>query len=336
MPLSTSQSDVPTAERPVAEVARQLLSARLDAFWQQLEFVHRDRASRPRDVHQLRVAARRAMAALDLFQPLLARGCESWFRQQLRRIRRSAGKARDVDAIAERLIGEGWSEQAPLLSTPSEVTEADESLESCPQPKADWQARACGADVQAPLFAILARCRERWRRPLEKRAATLVHEETWSQRGAALLSEEGRQASEPFRVFASRRLRPVMRRFFRAADHRLRGADELHALRIRGKKLRYALELCHSSFGDEAWLKCTVALENLQETLGGFTDHAVAAERLDRWARAESGRRRRLMVRLSRDERRTARTAREAFITWWKPSRRRRLRHQCERLLRGD
>lgn len=66
-------------------------------------------AGSPRDiqrVHQLRVATRRAIAAIDAFRDLLPTKRADWFTKQLRRIRRAAGEARDLDVLTDRLTGE--------------------------------------------------------------------------------------------------------------------------------------------------------------------------------------------------------------------------------------
>lgn len=320
MSLSPCHRDVPLAERAVVEVARELLEARLHLVWQQLELVHRDEGKSPREVHQLRVATRRAVAALDLFQPLLLPGLDRWFRKRLRRIRRTAGKARDLDVLAERLVGDAWPAEQP-----------DCEHETHTDPRIVDRA----AKDRARLAEMLTRRKERCRRPLGQLAADLLKLGEWSQPADGLVAGENEDDPESFRSFASRRLRPVVKRFFRAAARRLKKADELHELRIRGKRLRYALELCRPVFAEEAWQPAVSGLEKLQETLGGFTDHVAAADRLDRWARDATMSRRRLLARLSRDERRAARAARAAFVDWWTPSRRRRLRRQCERLLRG-
>ena len=64
-------------------------------------------------------------------------------------------------------------------------------------------------------------------------------------------------------------------------------ADEIHRLRIAGKKLRYALEIFAVALPVATQTGSLDALETLQETLGTFTDHAAAADRFRRWARED-------------------------------------------------
>jgi hypothetical protein len=81
--------------------------------------------------------------------------------------------------------------------------------------------------------------------------------------------------------------------------------------------------------------RCEEALERLQQTLGEFTDHAAAEERLRRWARADgAAAARRTIADLREREADAADRARREFTKWWSPSRRRWLRRKLERTLR--
>lgn len=127
-----------------------------------------------------------------------------------------------------------------------------------------------------------------------------------------------------------------MKAFFRHADRRQRGAKELHRLRIEGKKLRYALEVCGVAFDDRQRSKCLEAVEGLQERLGDFTDHAAAADRFGRWRRQKAARACRTeLSELHRRESKLADDARQAFADWWTPRRRKELRRRLERSLGG-
>jgi CHAD domain-containing protein len=123
--------------------------------------------------------------------------------------------------------------------------------------------------------------------------------------------------------------------FFAKADRKLHNDDEIHALRIEGKKLRYALEIFAPALPARARARCQESLERLQKTLGDFTDHAAAADRFGRWARsADAGPNRDLLVSLRDEEIRQADIARKAFSKWWNPSQRRSLRRRFARTMR--
>src|SRR3954452_6464358 len=54
-------------------------------------------------VHRLRVATRRAAAALKLYRDWLPQKSARWFKKRLRQIRRAAGEARDLDVLIQKL-----------------------------------------------------------------------------------------------------------------------------------------------------------------------------------------------------------------------------------------
>lgn len=288
--------------RPAAMVAARALRKRLDAVWRELPAAGAQAIRDPESVHRLRVATRRAIAALDAFDDLLPRKQVAWFTKQLRRIRRSAGEARDLDVLTGRL-----------------AEDAD----------------SAGSRARRRLVAMLAKQREVSRRPIRIQHERLL-EGAWLDRVEKLVvgAASGRHQLT-FETYARRRFRPLMRRFFSVADRKLRDAEEIHALRIEGKKLRYAMEIFSSVFPPRVRTRCYDALERLQKTLGDFTDHAAAADRFRRLAHDRaSAANRDVLERLLSDEERQADDARRVFAKWWNADRRRALRRQFEHTLR--
>ena len=57
----------------------------------------------PEHIHHLRVWTRRSAAALRLYKRLLPRRRSDWINKQLKRIRRAANDARDLDVLIQRL-----------------------------------------------------------------------------------------------------------------------------------------------------------------------------------------------------------------------------------------
>jgi CHAD domain-containing protein len=286
-------------------VARRTLRTRLDAVWSELRAAAGDRPA-PERVHRLRVAIRRTLAALRAFAGLLPAKRRGWFEKRLRRLRRAAGEARDLDVLAERL-----------------------------QQETGEPPRAPTREARDRLTAMLSRQRTASRAPIRRLHDALVAAD-WHGRTERLLEAVGsRGRDRPFAGFARRRFRPLVEQFCTLADRRLRSAEQLHRLRIEGKKLRYALEIfgCVLPAGSRA--RCAEALERLQETLGEFTDHAAAADRLRRWARSAGwGSQQRTLAVLRAREVARAAAARKAFAAWWNPARRRRLRRALERSVR--
>lgn len=306
MALQSTWLVVEHASTPASQVARRTLRKRLDAVWTELQAAAGDRPDADR-VHRLRVATRRTLAAVDAFSDLLPAKRRDWFAKRLRRLRRAAGEARDLDVLTDRLGREVAGPQSPVA----------------------------GLAARDRLVAMLARRQAASRGPIRQMRDALLAGD-WHGRTERLLDRVGSRGQDrPFADFARRRFRPLVARFFATADHRLRSAAELHRLRIEGKKLRYAMEIFACVFPVREGVRCADALERLQETLGDFTDHAVAADRLRRWGRSAGiGMQHHTLAALHDMEAARADKARKAFAKWWSPARRRRLRRALDRTLR--
>lgn len=301
----------------VATVAEKTLRQRLLAVWTILPRAC-ETAGDPEQVHQLRVATRRALAALKAFDELLPTKRRAWFEKQLRRLRRAAGEARDLDVLTSRLAHDlqGGSARASQAATSS----------------------AAGRKARGRLVAMLSRQRVVSREPIRDRYERLL-EADWTKRTERLLERLGQHSTArrrlTFAAYARRRFRPIVGHFFATADQRMRTAEELHAFRIEGKKIRYILEIFATVFPERVRARCYAALEQLQETLGSFTDHAAAADRFRRWSRDEAAATHQdVLERLRRDEQRLANQARRDFAHWWNGDRRLALRRTFDRTLR--
>jgi CHAD domain-containing protein len=302
---------------PVATVAERTLRKRLLLVWRILPRAC-EPAGDPEQVHQLRVATRRALAALKAFDELLPDKRRAWFEKQLRRLRRAAGEARDLDVLTSRLAHD-------LQGGSSRVSRTA-------------PASAGGQKARGRLVAMLSRQRMVSRQPIRDRYECLL-ESDWAKRTERLLERLGRQAADrrqlTFAAYARRRFRPIVGRFFAAADRRMRTAEELHGFRIEGKKIRYILEIFATVFPERVRSRCYAALEELQETLGDFTDHAAAADRFRRWSREEAAAAHHdLLEKLRRREQQLANRARKNFSKWWDDDRRIALRRTFDRTLR--
>ncbi|MCE9631597.1 MAG: CHAD domain-containing protein [Planctomycetia bacterium] len=295
-------------DAPVDDVAIRTLRKRLEAVWSELSKVCGPRHEAER-IHQLRVATRRTIAAIDAFDDLLPGKVSSWFEKQLRRIRRAAGNARDLDVLTDRLRGK------------SGAVSPGRSL--------------AGNAARRRLIAMLSLKRADSRQPIHEVREKLSAADWHAQVERLLDAVAAGRGHTTFRQYARRRFKPLMRRFFARADRRLRDAEEIHRLRIEGKKLRYALEIFAAVFPERVRVKCEKSLELLQENLGEFTDHAAAADRLERWARQEGAvGERKAIGALRKIEAHQADQARRTFVKWWSPARRRSLRRRFEHTLR--
>jgi len=301
------------AGSPVGTVAARAIRKRLATVWAILPRACEPTGD-PEQVHQLRVATRRALAALEAFETLLSTKRRAWFEKQLRRLRRAAGEARDLDVLTDRLAED-------LEGTGRRMTKRSPSVR--------------GRTARSRLVAMLSRQRVVSRQPIRERYERLL-EADWTARIDALLDGvRGDRADDSFASYARRRFRPLAGHFFAAADRSMRDADELHAFRIEGKKLRYVLEIFATVFPERVRSQCSAALEQLQETLGDFTDHSAAADRFRRWSReAAASAHRDVLERMRKEEQSLADRAHKEFSKWWNDDRRSALRRTFERTLR--
>src|SRR5262249_45981485 len=89
-------------------------------------------------------------------------------------------------------------------------------------------------------------------------------------------NEEGTRLAD----MARPKLARLLQKLSRAAEGDLRDYDHLHQVRIRGKRLRYAIEVLASCFPDVLREQYYPMVEEMQETLGRANDSHVAMGRL--------------------------------------------------------
>jgi CHAD domain-containing protein len=204
-------------------------------------------------VHRLRVSTRRAIAALRLYGDWLPSKRARWLKKRLKKIRRAAGDARDLDVLANRV--EQQLEESKDQVT-SEISKRRES-------------------VQPAIRRIAERClrKQRFARNVNK----LLGDIKWRGR-------KGDQCSGPFRTWARERLTGTADLFFAAMPKRDDDVAALHTFRIQGKALRYSIELLAPAFGLQLRDNLYPVVEELQERLGQINDRATGANRLRTWA----------------------------------------------------
>lgn len=291
-------------EMSARELAARVIRRRLQAVWRELHAACGDRCDSAA-IHRLRVATRRAIAALDAFADRLPARGRRWFRRRLRELRRAAGEARDLDVLFDRLASD----------TP-------------PSP---------GVTARRRLVAMLARQRPAARRPVVAQLERLV-EADWSGRAGRLVGDVAHRGHGPAApAYCRKRMKAMVRRFFDRAARGGRREADLHRLRIDCKRLRYTLEIFAPVLPPAHRDKCQKTLESLQEGLGRYTDHVSVAERLQRWStRPVVAEDRRLLEAMRCAEDAAAERARHGFARWWTRSRRRALRKCFRRALRKD
>jgi CHAD domain-containing protein len=291
-------------EQCVRDLAARTIRRRLESVWRELHAACDDRTDGER-IHRLRIATRRAIAALDAFTDLVPGGGRRWFRRRLRELRRAAGDARDLDVLADRLARDALP--------------------------------AAGNAARRRLVGMLARERPAARQPVLAQRERLV-ESHWSRRVGRLVDRVARgHNGPPSSDYCRKHMKRLVRRFFDRADHKPRRQGDLHRLRIDGKRLRYALEIFSPALPRRPRKKCEKALECLQDCLGRYLDHAAVADRVRRWsARHGAAGDRRLLAAIRHAEDDAADRSRSRFVRWWTQSRRRDLRKSFRRALRKE
>ena len=274
------------------DVAVRTLRNRLDAVLHYLVLAAEKEDSDTEHVHQLRVWSRRAMAALDLYQDSMPRRRRKWIRKQLKRIRRAASDARDCDVLIQRLKGRRSSlgRQRWLESLAAERGEAQQ--------------------------AIIAICN------------SLGRDDRFAQRIDALLDrvsaggeEQSGQALACFADWARERLPVAVGQFFSAVPPDPTDEAALHQFRIRGKELRYAMELLAGAFPEQFRTTLYPTIEALQDRLGEINDLATAKTRLQKKiARADGAADVAAWRRLLTHERAQLDQARRRFWEWCTPT----------------
>jgi triphosphatase len=220
----------------------------------------------PEELHDLRVATRRLRAALVLFSSALPARASA-MREELRWIAGQLGAVRDLDVQLDELTKMGrWSDE--------------------------WEATGIGTGL-AHLRVLLAAERDRAR----ERLLDALDSSRWERLTAALLAlaRQGPSRRVPgAKISAAIAVPPLLDRHHRAmlaAAKRARRtgtARDFHRVRIRAKRLRYAVEFTSPLYGQPA-LHFAKKLTQLQDALGRLQDAEVASSRLFALATAPPG-----------------------------------------------
>ncbi|HSQ57559.1 MAG TPA: CHAD domain-containing protein, partial [Gemmata sp.] len=286
-----------TAETAVADAARAVLAARFEAVRHFLPLAVEKPYQDMEHVHQLRVATRRAGAALRVFRDCLPRRAQKEVKQQSRAIRRAAGDARDWDVF---LLG-------------------------LPRTKAFTAARARPALDYLIGYGMGERSAAQTR--LVETAQEVASE--FAESSATLPDSShpprGDQPAGNFGELAVTRFGELLRAFDETVKANPTEPTALHQLRILGKRARYTLEIFVDCFPPAFRDAVYPAIEEVQELLGVIQDSIVGINRLkelrlrirgtiaEEWPRLQNG-----IEGLSRELRSRITSGRKAFQRWRK------------------
>ena len=204
-------------------------------------------------VHELRVAIRRVRADLRIFAKAFDPNWLNATKQQLRELARVVGEARDLDVIFGRLV------QLVAALPESDQRDAETLLSQLRRDR--------GAALQRVLAALRAR----------DHAAAI---EDLAMIGARRpLAADADDVAIDDLVAATRRQWRRLRKSVRSAEA-LPSAENLHAVRVRAKTLRYSLETLEPVL-DKSARRHAKSLVALQNHLGEMQDAVV----IERWLR---------------------------------------------------
>ncbi len=211
-------------------------------------------------VHQMRVAFRRLRSALKLFRSVIPREASSDLVTELRWLNEWLGPARDWDVFL-------YESLTPLF----QQFPHKRSLSTF-QAKAELIRRGHHRRLQAalnePRYQALLDQFLRW-----------VEEQAWRDHSDF---DQQRRLADPALEFTT----PLLDRAYQRALKKGKAFSELsaeqrHALRIRIKEIRYALDFFASLYPTAAVKLFLGALAQLQDCLGAMNDIAVAQRLLD-------------------------------------------------------
>jgi CHAD domain-containing protein len=222
-------------------------------------------------VHKLRVAARRFRALLSTFKPLAGDPAARHVKAELKWLADELGAARGLDVfIADvwRPAAEGQAEQA--IPAGAELAAGD-AAEGEALALAAFGKALLAAQTQAYARAGVAVDSARFR-ALALEAAAWLEAGGWTT-DIRLEKIRGRPAA----VFAARALDKARRRIRKdGRDLAALSPEDRHHLRIRGKKLRYAVEDLGGLFPGHPKRRerFVAAAKDLQDALGLLNDQA--------------------------------------------------------------
>lgn len=209
-----------------------------------------EQADDPEFIHQARVAVRRMRSAARLLGKRA--GWPAALDAELRWIGRQLGAVRDWDVLTAQT----------LLALAEALPELARALAAQVQPLRERDEQRLCAVLAGPRFARLALRLLQWAHGGDDDGPTLA------------------QA-------ARKKLARLHRRLFASAAFFVAlPIEEQHRVRIRAKRLRYALDLFACALPAKATARYVEALAQLQDELGVLNDVAVAGDRVPQLARA--------------------------------------------------
>lgn len=211
-------------------------------------------------VHQMRVAFRRLRSGLKTFRPLIPRECSATLVDDIRWLNEYLGPARDWDVFLE----EGMAPVFAHFPRKRSLSLFQVKAATIRQHHQQMLREA----LQQPHYPLLLQRFADW---LDRRA--------WRE---SLSDEQRKRLAEPIPRFSTPLLEKNHHKLVsRGEAFTELSAEERHALRIRIKELRYALDFFASLYPAPAVKAYLSAMSRLQDCLGIMNDITVARRLLD-------------------------------------------------------
>jgi CHAD domain-containing protein len=242
-----------TADRRSKQAARLALTTRLDRVAEHLREA-RDRPTDIEAVHRLRTSSRRAQAAIDAFRPCIkGKKRAKRARKLVKRLRKSVAEPRELDVLAE--VWRSLAQEDPTLG---------EASAYMLRRTHDARERAA-ADVRAAARRVKPRAVRARRDDLLDRT-----------RRARLDDGKARDLGE----LAHAQLRDLGADLVQAIADEPATPEGRHEIRIKAKKVRYALELFRRCLDRDAAKALKSDLKTIHDAVGDEHDLADAAREL--------------------------------------------------------
>ncbi|KIM00389.1 Adenylate cyclase [Paramagnetospirillum magnetotacticum MS-1] len=211
-------------------------------------------------IHQMRVAMRRMRSAIKVFKAVTEGPDLERIKDDLRWLLAHLGPARDADVFLSEIVD-------PVLA-------AHPGNAGLIALRAHWR-----KDRETKLAAAISAVKS-------KRYATMtLNLGRWVETGDWLTPSHGgarRRLAEPIATFAAGRVGKVVTRLLKEGGETLSrlSPEQRHAVRIRGKQVRYAGEFFASLVPRKSTKVYLSELAELQDVLGKLNDIAVAGPKL--------------------------------------------------------
>lgn len=230
-----------------------IVSQSLDSVRKCLKRAARNWTNDDEHVHRLRVATRRSLAAVKLFDSILPNKQRRWLNKNLKDILHAAGEARDLDVLLKNGI---QGESGPEICLLKMWTE---------------ERNAC----QKPIRRLDREIRDK----LKHHSVALRQLQSGDPGPTDTMLNW-----LSLRHWISDRVSEFSQRFLMklsaASD-----VESLHRLRIETKRLRYTLDLIRPGLDPSEAESLNSSLSGLQDVLGNFNDQVVALKHLKRSAK---------------------------------------------------